>query len=270
MSQLDYNLLFDKPVEIDHGIYLHCPKVEDIAKDYEEFSRFCTVFTVEPFEIFATRRDVNDLTKRFPTIWSLMRHKDMNVPVGQDAFGFDSLYDAVVQSISYWTKLPVSVLDEEGNEAGFQLLGNGKIVYPDKEWIIDEEVFTTIGNLIKDIIGYSGPDEELRPPLITSDASYKAWLNLYEQTIKSRARKSGSSVRLTDKILILSIKSDLRLLPADIMKMTLFIFNKLYIGLSAKEDYEQRFALFTSAKFTGVDAPDSWERRWKSLFNNNN
>lgn len=245
------NLIFNQPLEYRDGIIIKVPTIEDIASN-PRFPMFSRVFTIRTREIFATNRNVDDLERQYPTIWSFLKEEESDMFLGK-FFGIDYPGSAfVMEALSYWTGLD---LDK------FQKLNNGKIIHTGSDWVIDAKEFLEFSKIIRQVICFEPSSDYSPPKPMNSDAKYKAWLGLYKGRMRSAGKKG---ITIADKILILSISMDNYIPPDDIKKMSIFLFNKLFEGLSRKEAYETQMSIMLSDKFkSDGKSPKHWKETFR-------
>lgn len=242
------DLLFGKPLKVTEKVSLHVPTVEDVAYT-EKYSAYTQPFITTTRQMFSSLAEVDKLEAEFPTIWGMAFHEEGNVILGQ-MFGGETGINIIIEALSYWTKLDVE---------SFKALSNRKIVNKEANWIIDEEVFNSIGKCVKEIIGYE-PDLDLIAPKNMSERQLDIWKKTYKGRMRNRQK---NSITFADKIMILSISMDAYIPIDEIRKMTIYYFNKLYEGLSEKESYEKQWEVKMSPKF---DSGNGTIKHWKESF----
>lgn len=244
------DVLFEREVEIERDIKLYVPTVMEAAYS-DKFNSSVAVFTIETRDLFASMRNVNELSSQFPFLWDIMRDPEMDKQVGV-LFGEENkaLSDMFIEALAYWTRL-----DTEN----FVKLGNGKIMHVEPDWVLDREDLLEFSGMIKTITNYTPPEQST--PVFYSDEAYNIWKGLYEGRRKAQQRKSLSWV---DKILILSISTPQYMQPSDIAKMSIFEFYQLFNGLSKKDAYEIKMAYQMSSKYKGDDkGVKHWKEQYK-------
>ena len=251
----DCDLIFGKPIEFISGVNINIPTVEDVVY-FDNFNIYTSIFTITPREIFTTLRNVDELCEKYPNIWSIAHDEYADMQVGSYFHPEKTVSMIIMEALSYWTGLKL-----DGDD-GFVKMSNGKIVHVGSEWIINFDEYKRFSDVIKKIICWSGIDEEMRAPKITSDVVHKQWLRLYEGKLKERKRRSYT---MGDKILILSISTDSYIPIDEIKKMTIYTFNRIFSGLSAKDSSDKSFMLYSSPKFSGDRPPRSWKENWKNI-----
>lgn len=257
----EINLLFGDPYKITEGVYLRIPTISEMLSE-KDFSIFTTVFTIRTREIFTTSRNVDALEKEYPTLFELYSQDETDNQLGRYFGGYDKVSDVVINALNYWIIFDNLPSDYDKNsEDGFTKLSNGKIIHGASEWIIDRNMFIELSKMIKVITGYKA-DDELVAPSITSDAQYEAWMNTYKGRLKKAKRNSTT---LADKILILSISSEAFIPLREIKEMTVYTFNKLFNGLSAKDSYDKEFLIRVSGNFKSQGNLTHWKDKWKHL-----
>lgn len=252
MIQLNpFDLLFGKEISVKEGVKIRIPVVEEVAYT-QDFGKYTHLFTVTTRELFSSQREVDELEQRFPTVWRMMfgETDEGDFLLGK-ILGVETPGSVVVmEAIAYWTGLDVS---------GFRKLGNGKMIHVGADWIITEETFDEISEVIKVIIGFE-PSTDFIAPKNMSDSRYKAWMNIYKGRVRANQRNKRT---LADKILILSISMESFIPIEEIRKMPYFQFSKLYEGLSEKEAYRHRWDVKISPKFESDNKPT---KHWKEAF----
>lgn len=246
LSTID--LLFGKPVKISERVSLHIPNVEDVAYT-ERYSLYTQPLVTTTRQLFSSLAEVDELEERFPTIWQMAFDEEGSQILAQ-MFDGDSGVEIIIEAISYWTKLEAD---------SFQALSNRKIINEQTNWVIDERVFNSFCENIKEIIGYE-EDEDLIAPRNMSEKQLGVWSKLYKGRLRSRQK---SSTTLADKIIILSISMDSYIPLDEIRKMSIYHFNKLYEGISEKESYESQWAIKLSPKF---ESGSGSLKHWKEIF----
>lgn len=246
MNTID--LLFGKPVKITEKVSLHVPTVEDVAYT-EKYSSYTQVFVITTREMFSSLAEVDELEERFETVWKMAFDKEGSLIIGQ-MFGGKTGTEVIIEALSYWTKLDVE---------SFQALSSGRIVNKDMDWVIDEKVFNSIGECIKEIIGYE-QDLDLIAPKDMSERQLDIWQKTYKGRVRNRQK---NSISFADKIMILSISMDAYIPIGDIREMTIYHFNKLYEGLSEKESYEKQWEVKMSPKFESDGNIKHWKEKFK-------
>lgn len=233
-----YDLLFQTSIPISDYISFKNPTVEEVAKG-SNFTKYSSIFVTSTREMFSQFPEVDELELRYPTIRSILIDKEMqdNNFLGM-YFGEGKVTgkEILFESLEYWTGI---------KQEKFKLLANGKIICTSPEWIIDEEEFKNIAELVSMITSYE-PNSDFIAPLNMTPTRHKVWMNMYKGRLKRLKRSKGT---LADKILVLSISNNSYLPINEIRKMTYFHFCKLSILLSEKEGYELRWMLNASPNF---------------------
>lgn len=247
------SLIFNEPIDFSEKVKIRIPTLYE-AVTTDEYFIYSRIFTISTRLIFGQLRNVEELVSSFPTIWEMMFSKDTDQVLGK-VMGYEGLgSDCLINALVYWTGL------DNDKENGFKKLGNGKIIHIDSDWVIDKEEFLKFSEIIKMIVCYDPKSEEnFIPPRITSDASYKAWMAIYNR--RTKHSKKGSSV--ADKIGILSVMTNGSILPENMKSMPIFLFNKLYDGLQSKEAYERYWQIQVSPKFA---SDKTTQKHWTETF----
>ncbi|HFI0463188.1 TPA: hypothetical protein ACGO1T_000532 [Streptococcus suis] len=246
-------------VEIADGIKLRVPKIREIIDD-SSFATRSYIMTFKTREIFSTAENVDALEKKYPTVFEIMKDPQADLALGK-YFGKETLSRAVIDAFEYW--IYFDEIPEKSNEAddGYTLLSNGKIIHGSPEWVIDKDEFYRVANIIKEMTCHKVNDD-LIAPTIKSRGQYEAWMSLYKGKLEKMKR---NSLTWTDKILILSISTGAYIPIEQILDMTVFTFNKLFQGLSAKESYEKDFLTRLSPNYKVNGSLKHWQEKWKRL-----
>lgn len=253
MNNETIDLIFGKPIEFTHGVTIKIPTVEEVAYN-ENFNKYTRIFTTTTRELFALARNVDELENKYPTILSMANDEEMDFALGK-LLGVDYKGSALImEALSYWTGLTID------GEDGFQLISSGKILHIKTEWIIDEKEWTRFSELIKKIQCIT-PSKDFTPPKpMNSDGKFNAWKAL----LKGRQRNASTKgLTMADKILILSISMESYIPIDDIRKMSIFVFSKLFEGLSKKEAYHLNMRMLISGNF---DSEKINKKHWKETF----
>ena len=247
-DQARYNLLFGRPIEFDTNVNIKVPTVEEAVKE-ENLQLYTMIFTLTTRELFQTLRNVDELEKRYPSLWSIMMDDEADMQIGSFFDSNKSVSMIFMEALHYWTGLP---LDGEG---GFRkLMNGGRFAHIESEWVIDYDTFREFGNVIKSIIHHV-PNDELPPP-ITSDSRYSAWMNIYNGR---RSKREKAAIGWAERIQILSISTEAYIPIHEIEKMSLYHFYGLFDLLGRKEAYETKLAYQLSPKFeSSKNGPIHW------------
>ena len=248
------DLLFGEDIDFAYKVKIKVPTVEQVAYD-DKFNTYVKIFTTTTREIFAMSRDVDKLEEQYPTILSMTKDEEMDFVLGK-MMGAEYKGSALImEALSYWTGLELT------GDNGFFLMSNGKIIHIGTEWIIDEEEWNRLRDKIKQILSIK-TDRDFEPPKpMNSDTKFHAWQSL----LKGRIRKAqNSGISIADKIMILSISMETYIPINEIKKMSIFVFNKLFEGLSKKEAYEMNMQMVISGNF---DNDKISKKHWKETFN---
>lgn len=259
MMNINYNdLIFNKPLKFnDDGVYIKIPTVEEVAYK-EDFNTYLRVFTVTTREFFATQMNVDELELKYPTLLSMTKDEESDFLLGMFLKGEkDCKGSAVImEALHYWTGLQLD------GENGFLLLEtSGKIAHYGTGWVMDDQGFSQFSDVIKLITNFEPSTDYIPPKPMKSKAQYNAWMGLYKGRVAKASR--GNGVTLADKILILAISMGSYIPPEEIKKMSIFMFNKLFDGLSKKEAYGINMRMIASGNFNN-DKMD--KRHWKETF----
>lgn len=232
------HLLLGRDVEFDDVVSIKVPTVKDVA-DNDSFSLNSYIFNVSTRELFSASREVDELEKRYPTVWEMMFDEERggDIALGQ-VLGIEHPASALVmECFEHWTGL---------DKHGFQKLLNGKIIHEESGWIVDKVKFVKFCEAIRKITCYE-PNEDLIAPKNMSDARFNVWSKILKNRIRAMKRRKGNS--LADKILILQASFD-SYVPIDkIVSMSFFQFNKLFMALNEKEGYLRNWEIMVSPKF---------------------
>lgn len=254
------NFLTGKPIKIAEGIHLRVPSVREIV-DLESYGTHTFMFTVRTREIFSASENVDMLEKKFPTLFEIIQDESANIQLGK-YFQSDTVSEALIEALDYWIifdNLP-NDYDPKG-ENGFVKLSNGKIIHGQSEWVIDKDEYFRVANIIKEMTCYK-PNDDLIAPKITSKSQYEAWMSLYKGKLQKLKR---NALTIVDKILILSISTG-AFIPVDqILDMTVYTFNKVFSGLSAKESFKTDFLTRLSPNYKVQGQLKHWQEKWKRL-----
>lgn len=250
----EYNLLMGKPIEFDTNVFIKIPTVEDAVRE-KNLGLYTMIFTLTTRELFQTLRNLEEMERRYPSIWAIIRDEEADQQIGNFFDETKTVSAILMEAFSYWTGLK---LDGDG---GFHKHTNGKIVHIDSEWVIDYDTYRAFGDVIKIITDYSPP--ESLPPKITSDIRYNTWMNLLEGRRRDQSRKAMS---WTDKMIILSISTGSYISPQEISNMSIYHFYRMFNGLNLKEAYETKLAYQLSPKFESDKNP---LKHWKEMINRN-
>lgn len=248
----EYELLFGRPIKFDNGVYIKSPTIDEAVRE-PDLAIYTLIFTITTRELFQTLREVDELEKRYPSVWAIMQDEEADMHLGSFFADEKPVSATLMEALSYWTGL---TLDGPG---GFHKHKNGKIVHIESEWIIDYETFTEFAEIIKVITAYEPP--ESLPPPITSDSRYKAWMSLLNGR-RRKAERNGLS--WAHKILILSISTESYIPIENIAKMSLYHFYQLFNALSKKEVYQTKLAYQLSPKF---ESDSKNLMHWKETIN---
>lgn len=240
------DLLFNKPLQISKGVFFRIPTVEQMCYE-EEFAVHSYSLIRSTREIFSPYKEVDELEETFPNVWQMVFDEEGDQLFGS-MNGCESGKQMVIDSISYWTSLPAE---------DFKPLSNKKIINQKADWIIDENVFDGICNLIKDVINYQQNDDLIAPKNM-SERTRGIWDKLYKGRLANA--KKNSNRTMADKILILQISMASYISIDEIKKMSIYHFNKLYEAIGEKESYEAQWQLKLSPKF---DVKEGLKKHWK-------
>lgn len=245
-------LLFGQEIQVKDGVPLKVPLVKDVALN-DDFVKYSSIFTIITREIFSASPNVDELEKRFPTVWSMLFD-----PTGEGDYILGSVLgeedktgsDVFIESLSFWTGLDTK---------GFVKLSNKKFVNKQADWVIDVAEYNRLSKIIALVTGYEPSDDFIAPKNMTP-TRFAAW----EAMLKGRRRMAERHrVTLADKILILSVSMESYIPIEEIGNMTYFQFCKLYEVLSEKEAYQHRWDIKVSPKF---DDDSKGFKHWKEKF----
>ena len=233
----DTRVLFGEPIKITDKVSLRIPKVGDVALN-TNFSQYSRLFCVSTRELFSAMREVDELEKKYPTVFDMMFDDDQTDYALGTMLGSGLPASALVmEALEFWTG---------ADRNGFAKLSNGKkFVHEKQDWVIDKAMFEDICEVIKKLLCYE-PDIDLIAPEIRSDARFDAWQKTLKGRLRSRSRKGAT---YADKILILSISMDSYIPIQEIREMSIFHFTKMYNAVHEKEAYERSWAVHISPKF---------------------
>lgn len=238
-------LLFKRPVSFNDKVEIHVPTVEEVAYT-ENYGSYTQPFTVTTRQLFSSLAEVDELEERFPTIWQMAFDDEGSMILGQ-MLNKESGVDGVIEAISFWTKL---------EPKDFKALSNKKIIHEKNNWVIDENVFNSFSDTIKEIIGYE-EDKDLIAPKNMSERQLDVWTKSYKGRIRNRQKNATT---LADKIIILSVSMESYIPISEIREMSIHHFNKLFELLSEKESYEKQWDVRLSPKF---DSGSGNIKHWK-------
>lgn len=242
-----FDLLYETSIPVNEFISFKNPKLEEIVRD-KSFASYSRIFTISTREIFSQSPHVDELEQKYPTLISILQDPQLTQTnflghyfAGGQLTGEEFLF----KSFEFWTGV---------DSSNFKILSNGKIICTSPEWIIDEEEFENISDLIKMITSYEPNEDFIAPPNMTPNR-HKRWMALVSGRI-DKVRKDKSE--LADKILILSVSTHGYIPIEEIRKMTFYHFQALLRLTSTKVSYEQVMALKNSPKFDVKDNPKHW------------
>lgn len=232
------HLLLKNKVEFDDIVSIKIPTVLEVIES-NLYSISSHIFNIQTRELFTPFEEVDDLEKRYPTIWEMMfdKENDGDSALGQLLGVPHPASTLVMEGFEYWTGL---------DKHGFSKLINGKIIHQDSGWIVDKEKFLQFQESIRKVTNYEPNKDLIAPPNMTVNR-HRAWIKMYENRIKKLKRRNGNS--LADKILILQASFDSYVSIEEIVSMTYFQFEKLYHALQEKEGYLRNWEVHTSPKF---------------------
>ncbi|UDM72740.1 hypothetical protein [Vagococcus fluvialis] len=240
-TEVDINpvrLLLGESVEFDDIVSIKVPTVREVI-DGKSSSLNSYIFNVSTRELFSASREVDELEKRYPTVWEMMFDEENggDFALGR-VLGIDYPASALVmECFEYWTGL---------DKLGFKKLLNGKIIHEESGWIVDKMKFKKFCEAIRKITCYE-PNEDFIAPKNMTDARFNAWSKILKHRLKAAQRKKGNS--LVDKILILQASFDSYVSIEEIVSMSYFQFNKLFKALNEKEGYLRNWEIMVSPKF---------------------
>ena len=242
------NLLFGKPIKVSNNVEINIPTVEQLCDD-NNFGTYTQVFTITTRELFSGNREVDKYEEKYPTVWQMAFDKEGGLILGQ-MLGYSSGINIIIDSISYWTGL---------ESEAFRPLTNKKIINETAGWIIDEEVFGELCELIKVATNYE-KNMDLVAPKNMSDRKWEIWESTYKGRLRGLQRNSRT---IADKILILSVSFDSYIPINEIKQMTIYHFNKLYEAASLKESYMAQWDIKLSPKFESKGNLKHWKESVK-------
>lgn len=243
-----YDLLYNSSIPINEFVSIKNPTVEEVSQD-KTFNSSSRIFTISTREIFSQIPEVDQLEAKYPTILSILKDPQLEKEnlLGQYfSSGQVTGQQIISQSLEFWTGI---------SQEKFKFLSNGKIICTDPEWIIDEEEFKNISDLIKTIVSYQPNEDFIAPPNMTP-TRHKRWMNLFKNRVK---KLRNNKTELADKILVLSVSAGGYIPIDEIRKMTYFHFCKLNILLAEKEAYELHWQIKTSPNFEVKDKLKHWK-----------
>lgn len=247
MSGSSIDLLFKKPVKFTEKISIHVPTVEEVAYT-ENYSLYVQPLVVTTRQMFSALDEVDELEERFPTLWQMAFDEEGSQIMAQ-MFDGQSGIDIIIDAISFWTKLEPET---------FQSLSNNKMINKGTNWVIDENVFDSFCNSVKEIIGYE-QDQDLIAPKNMSERKKDIWKKTYKGRLRN---KQKNTTTLADRIIILSISMESYIPIDEIRNMSIYHFNKLNEMLSEKESYQKQWETKLSPKFeSGSGAIKHWKEK---------
>lgn len=232
------DLLLRESVAFDDIVNVKNPTVREVVSG-DSFSLNSYIFNVSTRALFSHLREVDELEKRYPTVWDMMfdEENDGDIILGQ-MIGINYPASALVmECFEHWTGL---------NRQGFRKLLNGKMIHEESGWIVDKQKFIKFCELIQKITCYE-PNDDFIAPKNMSDARYNAWIKILKNRLRASQRKKGN--KLADKILILQASYDAYVPIEEIVEMRFFHFNKLFRTLGEKEGYLRNWEIMVSPKF---------------------
>lgn len=242
------NLLLGKPIKVSNNVEIKIPTVEQLCDD-NSFGTYTQVFTITTRELFSGNRQVDKYEEQYPNVWQMAFDKEGGVILGQ-MLGYSSGINIIIDSIAYWTGL---------ESDAFRPLTNKKIINETAGWIIDEEVFGELCELVKIVTNHE-TNIDLVAPKNVSDNQWKIWENAY----KGRLRNLQKNPRtIADRILVLSVSFDAYIPIDEIKQMTIYHFNKLYEAASLKESYMAQWDIKLSPKFESKGNLKHWKESVK-------
>lgn len=244
-----FDLLFNKPIQLSEKVYINTPTVEQVCYE-EDFTTYSSSVIRSTREMFTPyREDLEKLSAKYPTIWGMIFDDEGDIIFGK-INGFESGRELVIETLSYWTSLP---------KEDFEILVNSKkIINKKADWIIDEDTFNGIVELIKDLINYK-ENTDLIAPLNMSKRQEGIFYNMYKGRVRKLKKQTGRT--MADKILILQISMDSYIPMEEIRKMSIYHFNKLYESIELKEAYNTQLQYKLSPKFDVKD--EGGQKHWK-------
>lgn len=251
MKLNELSFLFDDYVKIADKVSIQIPKVEQVARE-SNYSMYLRVMTLTTRELFSSLREVDEYEDKYPNVWQMVFDKEGDMIFGQ-MLGNKSGLDIIIDTLSYWTGLKSS---------SFKALSNKKMINEDASWVIDEQVFEEVRQIIIKMTGYE-PNEDLVAPRNMSERQFGVWEKLYKGRIRKLSKGGGST--FADKIIILQISMDSYIPLDEIRKMTIYHFNKLYEGLQFKEAYLSQREMLLSPKFESKQNGNP--KHWRESFN---
>lgn len=244
-----YDLVYESEFKINEFVTFRNPSVHEVAKN-KDFGKYTGILVTSTRELFSQFPEVDTLEKEYPTIIKLLNGKEVDGESFLGAYFADGKKTGsqiLFESLSYWTAINID---------NFKKLSNGKIVCTNPEWIIDDEEFENIVELVRLMISYE-PNSDYIAPTNMTPTRHKTWLTMFKGRMKKSRRKKPGSI--ADKIMILSISNGGYIPVEEIRKMSFFHFSKLSILLSEKEGYELKWLLNASPNFE----TDTKVKHWK-------
>ena len=255
------NLLFNEPIKFDENVYINIPLMEDVSRN-TNFNLYSRLFTTSIRLLFTTLRNVDEIEKKYPTIWDMVKDEEGDILLGRVMGSEFRGSVLIMEALNYWTGLEVD------GENGFVLLSNGKMMHVGSEWIIDSKVFKEFSDMIKLITCFDPESERdmLPPKPMDSDAKYNTWISIYKGRAKKLGRGGNDLIEnsgLVNKMMILTISMESYIPIDEIKKMSIFMFNKIFDGLQSKEGYERYWQIQVSPKFA---SDKKITKHWKETF----
>lgn len=232
------HLLLKNEIQFDEIVSIRIPTVLEVVES-DMYGMASYIFNVGSREIFTPYPNVDELEKRYPTVWELIfdEENDGDMALGK-MLGIDlPASTLVMEAFEYWTGL---------DKFGFSKLLNGKIIHQESGWVVDKQKFTKFQEAIRRITNYQPNEDLIAPPNMTANR-FRIWIKHREKRIERIKKQKGGT--LADKILILQASFDSYISIEEIVSMSYFQFEKLYEALQEKESYLRTWEVYISPKF---------------------
>lgn len=235
-------LLIGEDIPINEKVTMHIPTLKELAfGDQNLFNVYTRVFVTSVREQFSgVPNDVDQIEKKFPTMWDLAFDPDMNKVAGEAMFGEgNELLNVIVNGIAYWTKTDIE---------GYRPLSNKKVINEALDWVIDVEEYKKLGSYIQ-MITLSKPNEDLIAPKGISSKPHQCqiWSRLYKGRIRQLQKKKAGT--LADSMLLLQAVAPSYLPFKQMAAMNYYQFQNTLSAYSTRMVVDQEREIYVSPKF---------------------